>query len=208
MLPVRIGGLLLAVSVPWFCGCSSAPEPARTQPAAAAPRPARIVHFYASPGLVERGGSATVCYGVENARAVRIEPAVETLGPSPNRCFTVSPRQDTRYTLIAEGVAGAPASQSLAIRVKARAAAPPAVVPLITLFAAAATEVAAGQPVTVCYGVRGAASVRLEPEGRALPPSEKQCFNVQPSVTTTYTLVVSGGAGGRSEREQIVIRVK
>ncbi len=158
--------------------------------------------------MVERWGSATVCYGVENAREVRIEPAVESLSPSPNRCFTVSPGQDPRYALIAEGVAGAPSSQSVSIRIKARPAVPPPEVRLITLFAAAATEVAAGQPVTVCYGVRGAASVRLEPEGRALPPAEKQCFNVRPSATTTYTPVVSGGAGGRSKREQIVIRVK
>ncbi len=188
-------------------GCSGAPEPARKQPVAASPEPARIIHFYASPGEIERGGAATVCYGVENARTVRIEPAAETLSPSPNRCFQVSPLQDTRYKLTAEGSAGAPATQWLTIRVKTRPAPPPAQEPLIAVFAAAATEISAGHSVTVCYGVRDAKSVRLEPEGRALEPVERQCLNLRPANTTTYTLVASG-AGGRIEREQITIYVK
>lgn len=198
----------MAASVAWFYGCSSAPEAARKQPVAATPQEARIVQFYAVPGAIERGGSATICYGVENARAVRIEPAVETLSPSPNRCFAVTPGRDTSYTLFAEGDTGAPASRSLTIQVKAGWSPRPADVGLITLFAAAATEVPAGMPVTLCYGVRGAASVHLEPEGRSLPPAEKQCITVHPAATTTYSLVASGTSGGRSERQKIVIRVK
>ncbi len=44
-----------------------------------------------------------MCYGVENARAVRIEPEVEKLKPAWNRCFDVSPRQTTMYRLVATG---------------------------------------------------------------------------------------------------------
>lgn len=151
-----------------------------------------------------------MCYGVENARAVRIEPAVETLSPSPIRCFQVSPARDTRYTLYVDGEGGASATQSLVVRVRARPAPPTPPPPeerLITLFAAAASEVAAGQAVTVCYGVRNAASVRLEPGARALEPAERQCLNLQPAATTTYTLVVSG-ASGRTDREELLIHVK
>jgi hypothetical protein len=71
----------------------------------------------------------------------------------------------------------------------------------------AAKEIPPGQPVTVCYGMRDADSVTLEPERRAMQPAEQQCFNLRPTATTTYTLVVSG-SGGRTEREQITITVK
>ncbi len=147
---------------------------------------------------------------MENARAVRIEPAVETLSPSPVRCFPVGPARDTRYTLYVDGEGGTPVSQSLVVRVRARPArqTPSASQErLITLFAAAASEVAAGQAVTVCYGVRNATSVRLEPGARALEPAERRCLSLQPAATTTYSLVVSG-AGGRTDREDLLIQVK
>jgi hypothetical protein len=48
----------------------------------------------------------TVCYGVENAKTVRMEPQVEDRWPTATRCFWVEPRQDTGYRLIAEGYDG------------------------------------------------------------------------------------------------------
>ena len=64
------------------------------------------------------GGRATLCYGVLNARAVRIEPHVDGAGPALNRCVEVAPRRSTRYTLIAEGSDGSVASESLTLRVR------------------------------------------------------------------------------------------
>ena len=77
----------------------------------------RILQFYASTGAVTKGERAVVCYGVENAREVKLEPEVKKLEPSTNRCFSVTPASNTIYTLIAEGYDGQQVSASFAISV-------------------------------------------------------------------------------------------
>jgi hypothetical protein len=42
----------------------------------------RITQFYATTPATPRDESATLCYGVDNAQAVRIDPPVESLKPS------------------------------------------------------------------------------------------------------------------------------
>src|SRR5258708_37368603 len=78
----------------------------------------KILSFYASPGLIRRGEKALVCYGVANAKAVRLDPAVERVWPSASRCFTVVPDRETRYTLTAEDAGGHTATQSFVLQVK------------------------------------------------------------------------------------------
>jgi hypothetical protein len=76
----------------------------------------------------------------------------------------------------------------------------------IETFAASAEEVAAGQPVTICYVAKGAKSVRIEPGPGQLTAKERDCVVVRPAATATYTLTVSDGA--RSEREKLTVKVK
>lgn len=78
----------------------------------------RILNFYAAPGLISRGQKALVCYGVANAKSVRLEPAVERMYPAISRCFEVAPLHDTRYTLTAEDAAGHTATQSFDLQVR------------------------------------------------------------------------------------------
>lgn len=78
----------------------------------------KILSFYASPGLIRRGEKALVCYGVVNAKTVRLDPAVERVWPSASRCFTVVPDRETRYTLTAEDAGGRTTSQSFVLQVK------------------------------------------------------------------------------------------
>jgi hypothetical protein len=80
----------------------------------------KILQFYASPEVLNKGERAILCYGVANASAVRLEPEVESVWPSPSRCFYVAPQKDTRYTLTAEGAGGKSATESFQIRVKPR----------------------------------------------------------------------------------------
>ena len=78
----------------------------------------KILSFYGSPAVVPPGGKALVCYGVNNAKAVRIEPRIEEdLKPSLSRCLEVHPKTDTEYTLTAEDGAGAKAEQKFTLRV-------------------------------------------------------------------------------------------
>src|SRR5512147_115709 len=111
--------VLLTTSVLAISGCSQAPAPAPKsagQPAAEV----KISQFYANTGEVERGTPVTICYGVENARAVRIEPPVETLKPAVSRCFSVTPDHGATYTLIAEGSDGKTATATFRVNVKGR----------------------------------------------------------------------------------------
>ena len=77
----------------------------------------KILSFYAAPPLIHAGESTLICFGVNAAKSVRIEPPVEELHPSLSRCFQVSPRHDTDYKLIAEDAGGHTLTESLRIRV-------------------------------------------------------------------------------------------
>jgi hypothetical protein len=198
---VALLGLLLA-------GCQPAPQPPKKpEPAPAA---VKITHFY-GPGIVSQGGSATICYGVENAVSVTLSPAVGKLTPSFNRCFAVKPARTAQYTLRARGKDGGEASQSIVIRVapaSKASAPPPPEEPLIHFFLASATSTASGIPVTICYGVRPeVTAVTLQPGNRALPVKEKNCFLETPAGSTTLELTAAT-AQGKSQKERLAIEVR
>jgi len=88
------------------------------RPAGTPPGPVRILRFYASVGLVVTGESAKLCYGVENAKSVRISPPVPGVYPSTLRCLEVVPKHTTHYTILAEGYDGKVAMQSLTLPVE------------------------------------------------------------------------------------------
>ena len=77
----------------------------------------KILSFYAAPSMIHAGESTLICFGVNAAKSVRIEPPVEELHPTLSRCFRVSPRHDTDYKLIAEDAGGHTLTESLQIRV-------------------------------------------------------------------------------------------
>src|SRR5207244_7231381 len=58
-----------------------------------------ILHFYASPGVIRRGQTAQLCYGVSGAKTVRLEPQPNAVWPSFSRCVDVCPSYDTSYTV-------------------------------------------------------------------------------------------------------------
>ena len=77
-----------------------------------------ILHFYASPGILRRGEEAQLCYGVSNAKAVRLDPPDGTVWPSFNRCLRVSPAKDITYTLTIEDAAGQTKNATLTLQVR------------------------------------------------------------------------------------------
>ena len=68
--------------------------------------PVRILRFYATTGSIAQGGKAQLCYGVENAKSVRISPSLEPVAPAANRCMEIVPEHTTHYTILAEGFDG------------------------------------------------------------------------------------------------------
>jgi hypothetical protein len=74
--------------------------------------------FYASPGIIHRGETVQLCYGVANAKTVKLEPQDNPVWPSYNRCVEVAPKKDTTYTLTIQDAAGHTQTQTLDIKVK------------------------------------------------------------------------------------------
>ena len=77
-----------------------------------------IQNFYASPGAIHRGQSVQLCYGVANAKAVKLEPQPNAVWPSYARCVSVSPKRNTTYTLTISDAAGNTKTQSLQVTVE------------------------------------------------------------------------------------------
>jgi hypothetical protein len=160
----------------------------------------KIVQFYARSAEIVAGERDIICYGVHNAKAVRLEPEVERLTPALVRCFWVDPREDTTYKMTAEGGDGSRAEASFTVRVKP---APP----VFRMMAVSDKEIPRGEVVTVCYGVEHAATVRLDPIGWKLPTGTKNCIRLYPTSTLDYALVATGAAG-LEEREKFRVRVR
>jgi len=113
------GAMMLMLAV-WTLGTNrrTAGE-SWVRPNGSAPGPVRILQFYSSVGSIRAGEKALLCYGVENARSVRIAPMMEGESPSSNRCLEVAPRHTTHYTILAEGFDGHVVMQSLTLPVDA-----------------------------------------------------------------------------------------
>src|SRR4051794_21418926 len=68
----------------------------------------------------------------------------------------------------------------------------------IDQFYARAAEILDGENDVICYGVRNANTVRLEPPVENLTPALVRCFWVEPRQDTTYRLVAQGPYGARA----------
>jgi hypothetical protein len=77
-----------------------------------------IQTFYATPGEIRRGQSVQLCYGVANAKSVKLEPQSNPVWPSYSRCIDVTPEKTTTFTLTIADAAGNTKSQSLTVQVR------------------------------------------------------------------------------------------
>jgi hypothetical protein len=197
-----------------LAGCS--PPAPETTDARGAPALPRITQFYADRAEAGPGESVVLCYGVENAKEVRLTPAVAELSPSFNRCIEVIPEATTEYTLTASGENGREATATLTIRRVARAtrkresASAPEIATnggvQVLEFTAKPSQVAAGGAATLCYAVQGASSVRVQPSAVQLGAVQRGCFYVNPERTTTYTLTAEGA--GSTATRQVTVTVR
>lgn len=164
----------------------------------------KILQFYSAAGTLLEGDSATICYGVINAKSVRMEPPVDGVSVSLNRCVAAAPDEDTRYTLIAEGNDGRVVSESFVLQVKPD----PATLPKITSFRIADHKIDHGHHIFVLsFTVQNAEEIDIEP--RVFPTlhgAPYGSFYVKPGKTTTYTLTVAGKKG-RKTWKQLTVEV-
>jgi cytochrome oxidase Cu insertion factor (SCO1/SenC/PrrC family) len=79
-----------------------------------------IQSFYASPGAIHRGETVQLCYGVANAKTVRLEPQPNPVWPSYSRCVDVTPTRTTTYSLTIQDAAGNTKTQSVEVKVEGK----------------------------------------------------------------------------------------
>jgi hypothetical protein len=188
-------------------GCAPRPEP-KSEPQF----PVKITQFYASPGEVPPGGRALLCYGVEFAASVKIDPYPEKLPPAVSRCVEVFPAQATTYKLTATGRDGKTAEQTAEIRMGSGA--PPGgstgsgAGPRLRDLAVSAQRVKKGDLVSFCFKADNAVSVQGGPgKFQKGGLASGDCLLHQPDKTTTYRITVKNAAG-QSDTDSITVKVE
>ena len=77
----------------------------------------------------------------------------------------------------------------------------------IVSFYAAPGAIRRGAVTSLCYGVTGAKTVRMEPAVDAVWPALTRCVQVSPRKDTEYKLIAEDNAG-RSVTETIAVKVR
>jgi hypothetical protein len=167
----------------------------------------KILQFYASQPVVRRGERVLLCYGVANAKSVRIEPAVEEITPSFNRCIEARPTRATRYTLAATATDGKTVEASLEVGVDGTGSPQVAETngPRILYFRVKESKRDGDRMLhSVCFAAEHSTEVRLDPP--VLPPLSTAlgCFWVAAEKPTTYT-VIARDAKGRSASMTLLV---
>jgi hypothetical protein len=159
---------MLALSL---SGCNSRPA-----------TPVRITQFRVNPTLIPKGIPGRLCYGVENAVKLELNPAVEDLLPAVERCIDIMPVESATWTLTAYGEDGSKVAKSLDVRVGNPA-------PRVSDLSATPTEIRRGSKVEVCFKVENASKVKVS-QGRF--DARTNCLTDSPRKTTTYKITALG----------------
>jgi hypothetical protein len=174
MIRIEVTALLVLA----LAGCQHAP-----------PAHARIAHFKADSSFLPTGTAGKLCYGVENATKLDLNPPVEYLLPAAERCIDIAPKQTTTYTLTAWGADGGQDQKSFEVRVG-----PP--LPRLSDLVASSTQVKRGAPVKICFKVENAQTVRAKP-GKL--DRRTNCLTDYPRKTTTYKISALGPDSGEDD---------
>jgi hypothetical protein len=192
-LPIAAALALLACS----------PPVAQQKPPAS--DPPKILAFYPREAIVTQGGATVLCYGVSNAKSVRVDPPVDGVSPSLTRCVEIRPKGETTYTLTAEGSDGQTVSQSATVRIGADTA----TLPQISSFKIdGKTKDYTGKTIfTLSFAAQNAAEVSISPAVfPTLHGAPSGTFSVIPDKTTTYTLSAKG-KNGHTVQKQLTVEV-
>jgi len=160
----------------------------------------KILQFYAREGVVTEGQSTLICYGVLNAKSLRIDPPVHEVYPAFSKCIAVEPEHDTKYTLTAEGKDGQTVTARFTLVVKPD----PASLPRITEFDVVKHSFELGHHYfTIAFRFENARTVMIDPPVFS-PLVDSAPFGqwiVAPEASTTYTLTVVGKKGRKASRQ-------
>ena len=165
------------------------------------PDPAKITQFYAYPNPLPAGEKELrLCYGVEDAVTVELDPQVDRMWPSIARCLQIEPVRKT-YTLTAHGKAGDTVTKKVEVTFG-----PPRLEFLDVSINK--TRVSAGEQVSFCFKAKNATSISGGP-GTFLRGGNPQqdCLIDHPTHGTTYVMEAKG-PGGQLDSRTIEVDVR
>jgi hypothetical protein len=84
---------------------------------AVGPSRAHIIEVNVSSLKIARGATLTICYTVENARSVSIDPLRFAAGAEPKGCTTDHPMKTTTYTVVVTGAGGTRDEEKVTVKV-------------------------------------------------------------------------------------------
>jgi len=159
----------------------------------------RIIGFRSAPSEIEPGQASNLVWETENADTVEISG----IGPvQANGTLMVTPSETTTYTITARNRFGQ-VSTTASVTVRPRATTPPATdPPTIQSFTANPATINQGQSSQLCWVVQGATEVTISGLGNQ---TLNACTNVNPSTTTTYTLIARNTGGDRSSSVTVTV---
>ncbi len=190
--------LIFAIALSVISCSKSAPPPAASTAKASS---VRITMFYATAAHPAKGEKESLCYGVENADSVRLEPAVDKVWPTMSRCFDVPTRSAT-YTLTAFH-----GSEKVSQTVTVAPAAPVPSKAKLFQISSNPQQAKSGENVAVCYNAMDAVNVTIEPGEWFGPHGPSMgCIRDTPASTTTYVITATG-AGGDRDVQKITVKV-
>lgn len=198
LLPLVV--LIVLARLGWVYYDRSHPAPAPRRPVAGIPKELdtlelKILNFYAAEQPV-RGQPFSLCYGVINATRVEMTPSFDDTPPVLTRCVQATLGRETELTLRAYGRNGEEATASFFTNV-----AEPR--PEFIFVAISSREFKRGDTWTICYGVKNATRVWLEPGPQPLGVGDKLCALLSPAATPRRILAESKGG-----REVITLPVR
>lgn len=155
-----------------------------------------IVSFDASPLALTAGESSTLSWEVEGADSVVLQPLDDAVDATGTRA--VSPDSTTTYTLVATNGRGtAEAEVTISVR-------QPDDPPLVARFMASPDEIDPGGQSVLVWDVAGADTIVVTP-GIGVVAEAAGSRIVQPTATTTYTLVATNAHGSASENATVTV---
>ena len=168
-----------------------------------ADNPPRIASFSVSPTTIPTNGQAQLCYEVENAQSVRIEPNVGERRPPTKECINVTSSETLTYSLTAFAANGKSTTQQATLTVEAAPTPPPVRPADITYFAVERRDGPAGAvpQLRLCYEVRYADHAEIDNDIGEVKLNSRDCRTITPQQTTTYTISATGADGTTKTRQ-------
>ena len=162
----------------------------------------RIASFSVTPTTIPTNGQAQLCYEVENAERVRIEPNVGERRPATKECINVTANNTLTYTLTAFAANGATTTQQATLTVESAPTPPPVHPADITYFAVERHDIPGAVPqLRLCYEVHYASHAEIDNNVGEVKLDHRDCRPITPQQTTTYTISATGADGATKTRQ-------